>query len=495
VPVPDGGGGVINLLFISHSSDVGGSEHDLLFLLTHLDHQEFRSLVVCPREGYLTQELDRIKVPWLKYHLPWWLRGPCAVPPHYLLGQSWEGDLTRLSPAEFFQLTEEAAFSRLRWLVELIRTHGIQVVHTNCYVTLEGALAARMAGVPHLWHLHEVDVGHPGLSPRLPAVARYGLLDALSDAVVVVSEYSREFFAPWVAPERLHLIYNMPESPYGHLSPEDPRRLELRRQVRAELGLGPHHQVICSVGNAFPVKGWVHLVEAAALVAAARPEVRLVLVGNTDMPYFDRIKEAVARRGLMGIITFTGVREDAQRLMLAADLVCQPSLWESLSLVAIEAASLSLPVVATRCGGTHEVVRHGESGLLVPVGDSRALAAALTVLLDQPLLRRDFGAAARRIYLEKFTLQDYIGAFTRLYHELAARGRPAPAAEPHTLALMASLYGALLGSVVHTENCLQRLQEIRNSLKPPLTALLRRLQQLLGRMRQKPGEKGGGAVS
>lgn len=469
---------MINLLYISHSSYRGGAEVALLTLIKLLDRSTIKPLVILPHEGYLSGELEKIGVPWLLLEIPWWLRGPWLAGPHSLLGSSWSGDLASLDLMELLGLTDNAVKLRLKKLVEIIKDNEIHVVHTNTFPILEGALAAGIAGVKHVWQLHEVDEGHPSLLPRLPATARYWLLDALSDAVVVFSDYMRKFFTPHVAADRLFLIYAGVESDFGHLGLNDPKREKIRWQCRQELGLAQEHHVICSVGHADRFKGWLDLVAAADQLVKKWDKVRFIVVGDTQRDTFPEVEAQVHRLGLAGKIVFTGPRADAQRIMLASDVVFQPSLWESLSIVAIEGMSLSLPVVATRCGGPDEVIRHQETGFLVPVGDHEAMTLALETLLDNPEKRRDFGKAGRQVYLEKFTPRLYANKFMELYHKVIRTDRPSGSTNQAAVTAFASLYAGLLGTVMQTEHTRQRLETIVKSSSYRLMAPLRKLRKM-----------------
>jgi glycosyltransferase involved in cell wall biosynthesis len=478
--------GMINLLYISHSSYRGGAEVALLTLLKFLDRSTITPLVVIPHEGYLSGELEKIGVPWLLLEIPWWLRGPWLAEPHSLLGPSWSGDFASLDLMELLHLTDNAVQRRLKRLVEIIKDNEIHIVHTNTFPILEGALAAGIAGVRHVWHLHEVDDGHPSLLPRLPAMARYWMLDAFSDTVVVPSDYARKFYTPHVAADRLSLIYTGVESDLGHLGLSDPGRADIRQQCRKELGLAQEHLVICSVGSADRVKGWLDLVATADRLLKGWKELRFIVVGDTGRDTFPEVQAQVQRLGLAGKIIFTGHSVDAQKIMLASDVVFQPSRLENLSLVNIEGMALSQPVVATRCGGTDEVVRHQETGFLVPIGDHGAMIQALAALLDNPGMRRRFGEAGRQMYLEKFTPDLYAQKFMELYQGLMETDKPSASPDQAALAALASLYAGLLGIVMQSEHTRQRLDDIIGSRSYQFTVRLRKLWKTI-RIKKPPG--------
>ena len=102
------------------------------------------------------------------------------------------------------------------------------------------------------------------------------------------------------------------------------------------------------------------------------------------------------------------------------DLFVLPSLWEGLSIALLEAMAAGLPVVATRVSGTDQVLRQGESGLVVEPRDEDALAEALQAVLNDPELARDLGARARATVEEEHSAERAARAYLELYKEVLA---------------------------------------------------------------------------
>ena len=152
-----------------------------------------------------------------------------------------------------------------------------------------------------------------------------------------------------------------------------------------------------------PMKGLVPLLEAVAKVRTERA-VELVVVGRPREGSI--IPATIERLGLEGAVEFVGgVGHDRiVELYAEAEAAVVPSLYEGFSLPAIEAMACGVPLVATTGGALPEVVgRHDETALLVPPGDSGALAAAISRLLDDPALRTRIGAAGRARVFERYT--------------------------------------------------------------------------------------------
>ncbi|WP_371792406.1 glycosyltransferase family 4 protein [Streptomyces sp. NBC_01471] len=177
-----------------------------------------------------------------------------------------------------------------------------------------------------------------------------------------------------------------------------------------------------------PLKGLVHLVEALAKLRTEHPAAHLVVVGKRaeDGP----VAQAIERYGLDGAVRFVKGISDQELvdLVRGAQIACVPSLYEGFSLPAAEAMATGTPLVATTGGAIPEVTgADGETCLAVPPGDAGALAAALSRLLADPVLRARLGAAGRERVLARFTWkQAAIGTAERYREAIAARRPGAP---------------------------------------------------------------------
>ncbi len=179
-----------------------------------------------------------------------------------------------------------------------------------------------------------------------------------------------------------------------------------------------------------PLKGLVHLVDALALLRAARSDAHLVVVGRR--PERGPVADALTRHGLDGAVEFVkGVSDpELADLVRSAEVACVPSLYEGFSLPAAEAMATGTPLVATTGGAVPEVAGpDGETCLAVPPGDPGALAAALGRALDDPVLRARLGAAGRSRVLRRFTWeQAALGTVAHYRAAMAARPGGTPAA-------------------------------------------------------------------
>jgi glycosyltransferase involved in cell wall biosynthesis len=194
-----------------------------------------------------------------------------------------------------------------------------------------------------------------------------------------------------------------------------------RDDIRREFGIGRDAPVVVVVCRLFEGKGVRELVQAVPAMRDKCPDVRLVVVGR-EMQYglLRQLEDLAASLGVDTNVMFVGQRSDVPRLMAAADIYAMPSQWEPFGLVFAEAMAMRLPVVALDNGGTPEVVEHGVTGLLSPLGDGDALVANLLALLTDPARRTDMGERGRARVLEHFGLARMACDVERVYDQLVA---------------------------------------------------------------------------
>ncbi len=200
--------------------------------------------------------------------------------------------------------------------------------------------------------------------------------------VFVPSAYLRDVALGWGLDSDLVTVLPNPAPRVPTLPP----RAELRRA----LGVSEEGLVLGFAGRLTAQKALDDLLEALVAV----PEAVLLLLG--DGPERDRLERRARELGLGDRARFLGLgdRDGVLRLFAAADAAVLSSAWENFPHTVVEALAVGTPVVATAVGGVPEIVRDGVNGLLVPAGDSTALAAALRRVVEDEGLRHRLAAAA-----------------------------------------------------------------------------------------------------
>lgn len=175
--------------------------------------------------------------------------------------------------------------------------------------------------------------------------------------------------------------------------------------------------VVSFTGQIRPVKGVDYLLDAMRLIPAGK-RIGLLLVGGiSGRRMRERVERAVAEDGR---VFYAGFRKDATAIVARTDISVMPTIErEGLAKAAIEAQSQGVPAIVTNVGGLPEIVKDGETGLVVPPRDARALADAIMALAADPVRRRAMGEAAVRRVSDVFDYRKSAASFATLFRELA----------------------------------------------------------------------------
>jgi glycosyltransferase involved in cell wall biosynthesis len=275
-------------------------------------------------------------------------------------------------------------------LAGVIRRRRVALVHSNTSVVLGGASAARLTGVPHVWHVREIYARYGAVWPT------YRRLLASAAALPCVSNATAAQFAAG-APVRV----------IG-----DGRAL----------GLGTHRPVIAVLGRISDWKGQDLFVRSLAEPALRDRGTIGLIAGDAWPGAEDRADRVVALASELGVadrIAMVGFRADVENVYGAADLVAVPSTApDPLPGAAIEAAAAGCAVLAADHGGLPEIIRDGTTGRLFAPGDARALARMAAELLDDPLLRGRLGTAAAGDVRARFAPKLLLERVGALYDEV-----------------------------------------------------------------------------
>lgn len=206
------------------------------------------------------------------------------------------------------------------------------------------------------------------------------------------------------------------------------RQVVDRAAVRQSLGLDEGDQVAAVVATFKRQKGHCYLIEAAAAVVEQFPNLHILLIGDGEL--HPELKAQTEALGLERHIHFLGTRHDVPELLATSDFFVLPSLWEGLSMALVEAMASGLPVIATEVSGTNQVMAAGETGWLVPPGDSQRLAEAMVELLADPARAQMMAAAASQRVERYFSAQkqakDHIALFSQPGNIAHAKAQRSP---------------------------------------------------------------------
>jgi glycosyltransferase involved in cell wall biosynthesis len=221
----------------------------------------------------------------------------------------------------------------------------------------------------------------------------------------------KELSAEGVPETKLRLIYNGID-----ISPGMDRSA-----ARRALDLKDDALVGIMVANFIPYKGHHDLIEGLALVAKQLPVGWRVLLAGRDEGLMPELKSLAAKRGIAGDLLFLGERSDVPRLLAAADFGLLTSHEEGFSNVVLEGMAASLPMIVTDVGGNSEAVLDGETGIVVPPHDPKAIGGAVLRLAHDCNRRKSLGDAGRRRAADHFSMATCLNAHLELYRTLLAR--------------------------------------------------------------------------
>jgi glycosyltransferase involved in cell wall biosynthesis len=234
-----------------------------------------------------------------------------------------------------------------------------------------------------------------------------GLLPSRADRTIALSDGVAARFDGRSGAHRVRVVPPAAEAPVPRRSAEE---------VRAELGIRPEERLLVAAARLHPQKDLPTLVSAVDLLRRRTEGVRLVVFG--EGPEEANLRRLITDLDLTGIVTLAGTRPSVADELAAADAVVVSSTWESGPLVVFEALQLGRPVVTTPVGAAPEVVLDGETGRIVPVGDTSALARILGEVLADPEGAARMGTAGRRLVAERHGPGAMAAATEAVYREV-----------------------------------------------------------------------------
>lgn len=389
------------IVFIDHTTKMGGGQVYLLRQLSQLDKDRFKPLVVCPSDGALPDHVRRSGV---DLHI---------VPIHQSIINLRKEDLIG-NPISFLINPFRLAAGIWR-LVSWLKRHKIDLVHLNSMKAgFYGSLAARYAGLPVVWDFKDLlsEDFFPSINRRLIV----GMANRWVDYVVANSNAIAEaFIAQGGRKDKIRVIHNGIDLSQFH--PDNKPS-----GLRVSLGLDPEIHLVSIFSRLDRWKGHVYFLQAAAQTREVHPDVHFLIVGATTFDndgYADELHTVTHDLGLADCVHYLGFREDIADLMAMSDIVVHAStLPEPLGLTPMEAQAAGRPVVAVKAGGVLETVEDGLTGVLVPPKNASAMAKALSDLLRSPDKRRQMGIAGRVRTEQLFDLQTNARRVQDVYLEL-----------------------------------------------------------------------------
>ena len=348
------------VIVYSHDVELLGAERALLLVVQHLVARGYVVLVVVPRHGPLISRLEEKGARVVRCRMPMWLARTKA----------WPVFLARV-------LGAIATFPFLLWISARFRPC---IAYTNSWVIPEGAVAARLLRVPHIWHIREYELGNETLQSQLPmSVIRRLTLRWSTELLAISSGVADQFDRDDV--RVVHAGVEI-ERTDGASEPDD------------AIWLRAGSPSLLLLGTISAAKGTAVAIEAMAVVRDQLPGARLLIAGHGKPALLDTLRATIASHGLQDGVHIVPFSDEPISLMRASDIVLMPSRHEAYGLVTVQALTLGIPVVGSASGGTRDLLTLG-GGLLAEVGEPRHFAGHIEAIATDGALRDWLSAQGR----------------------------------------------------------------------------------------------------
>jgi len=364
---------IVRVLFLAHYHEVYGGIRSLIDLVEGLRYYGISPCFIIPAEGSFSALLASQGIPFKILPVPWWMSAKQLSPS------------ARLKAAREIQTAARAVEAQISaWKIDL--------VYTNSSVTPIGRLAARRAGVPHIWQIREFGDLDFDLHFIFPGWLSRRFISG-SDAVICHAKAVQAHHFSGPRPNVYQIVNGAAALPVFEE--------RLRRRQAAPVS-EPYTFMMLSVIS--PKKGQEQAVRALANLRDGGIMARLILAGSGRQDYLNQLQALVSELDLQDWVSFPGFVPDPFPLYYQCDcaLVCSEN--EAFSRVALEAMSTVLPVIGRNSGGTPEIIVHGKTGFLY---DSiEELVASMQNLVQEPEEARQMGLAGWQRARELFSIED-----------------------------------------------------------------------------------------
>ena len=286
---------------------------------------------------------------------------------------------------------------------ELLKNLRIDLLYMNNQPSsnLEGIIASKITGIPALQHSRIETALN---SFEIKAVNLW-----LKKMICVSEGVKNSFIRQGVDKSKCVVVYN------GIDIETVPKAS--RQDIRKTWGISDKDILIGTVGSLIKRKRIMDLIEATAIVAKrSEHPIKCMIIGKG--PEKENLMTKVKERNLDSRIIFTDFQSDAISYINALDIFVMPSEKEGLPRVILEAMLMGKPVIASDITGPSELVVDGETGFLVPVGKTEAIAGAILRLIENPASREQMGEKAKERIIKNFPIEKYINDVKTVFAEV-----------------------------------------------------------------------------
>jgi glycosyltransferase involved in cell wall biosynthesis len=380
-----------NILFLEQFSKLSGGQFVLLSIIDGLNRSIINPIVVLPEIGDLSKELDKRRVEYV-----------CLPIGEYSAGKKPWTEIIKMLFSSFW----------LTFLVvRLIKAKKIQVVYANAPRTfLWGTLAAKLAGVLVVWHIHSL---LSGLELKLCKVLQKHVAK-----IICVSECVAKPFRQLQEAAQIEVVYN-------GIDVDKYTRPSQTGKLKSELRVGPQLRVVGFIGQIAEWKGVADFIEAANLISKTEDQVLFVVIGEAlfgksrQITYKDQLRQRVKELGLEKVVLFLGGRIDIPDVLAGIDILVLPSRTpDPCPLVLLEAMAAGKAIITAKHGGPAEIIKEDQTGRFFLPGNVFELSQSIQSLLNAPDQVIRLGKNAQIAAKEAYSLGEFQGNISKIINGL-----------------------------------------------------------------------------
>ena len=300
-------------------------------------------------------------------------------------------------------------------IAKIIKKETIDIVHTNGLLNLQAPVAGLLTRRMVVWHLIS------SLYPKSLVSFLMPFIKIMADQIVVVAEKLGEYYLGTklkLNETNISIIYECVA--VDKFDPSTVSKNDIDK-LKKEFNINPFDKIVGCIGNINPAKGYEYFIESANYVRKKSSDVKFIIVGaesDTQKHYYLKLQTLVSSMGMEQDIIFTGKRDDISQVLSMFDVFVLPSVVEGTPLVILEAMAMEKPIVATDVGAVSEQIHDGETGVIVPPKNPKAIAEAVIYLLEHPKERIWMGEKGRERVKEMFSLERCVEEHKVLYKNM-----------------------------------------------------------------------------
>lgn len=379
----------MKVCFLSHTAGLGGAERSLLDLVGGLTKRGATCWIILPKNGPLEKELIKLKVPFFIHFYDWW-----TIP----RGQKRQSPQTKL----------KGYLENGTKLARLLAKKKFDILVTNSSVVCEGAIAARILRLPHVWHIRELGEKDHGFVFKFGFNFTAKFINQFSDLVIFNSKATAKEFNQFIDRCKQKVVYN--SVAINSLCASKKNKLSFRDKNSFKL-------IMASTIS--EKKGQVDAIKATVELRKSGNNVELLMIGNCrNKEFLENLKSFIRKSGQEGYIHIMRFIKNPYPVIKSADAVLVCSQNEAFGRIILEGMLLNKPVIATNRGGIPEIIKDGRNGFLYEPKKYPQLASKILLLIKNSDLKKRVVKNGHSSATKRFSEENYSGKIFRYFTEI-----------------------------------------------------------------------------